>query len=51
MKNETNIYKVSTAEGNEILFGVYKENGNICLDLYLDKSQKDYMIMQEHYQS
>ena len=48
---ETNIYKVSTAEGNEILFGVYKENGNICLDLYLDKSQKDYLIMQEHYQS
>lgn len=48
---ETNIYKVTTAEGAEILFGVYINNGNINLDLYLDNTQTDYLIMQEQYQS
>lgn len=48
---DTNIYKVTTKEGDEILIGVYTDNGKIGLDLYFNGGQTDYLIMQEHYES
>ena len=48
---DTNVYKVTTKDGDEILIGVYTDNGTIGLDLYFNGGQTDYLIMQEHYES
>lgn len=48
---DTNVYKVTTKDGDEILIGVYTDNGKIGLDLYLNEERIDYLIMQEHYEA
>ncbi|MFG6332685.1 MAG: hypothetical protein K1W28_12815 [Lachnospiraceae bacterium] len=48
---QTNVYQVLTSDGTEVIFGVFTDNENINLDVYVNGIQTDYMFLHEHYYS
>lgn len=42
---DTNVYQIITSDGSVILLGVYRDNENIGMDMYVDGQQFDYLIM------
>ena len=48
---QTNVYQIATETSDEIVFGVFTDNGVINLDLYINGVHVDYLVMYEHYYS
>lgn len=47
-EEDINLYSVSTSDDRDIKIGVYSDNGNICLDIFINGEHNDYMVMYEH---
>ena len=45
VKVATNVYQVTTTDGSVVLLGLYMDNENACLDLYIDGQHIDYFVM------
>ena len=50
-EEEPNLYSVSASDGSDIKIGVYTDNGNIGIDLFINGEHYDYLLMDEHFVS